>query len=99
MTMEKYNIFFDSPVGLLSGTLDLCQTDIGVTGHISMMGHGSTITHGHMQDDKRDFSGTVWFKEEEVPFYAEGILEDGVLELDMKLGPEFYPVTGFPIAQ
>ena len=38
MTMEKYNIFFDSPVGLLSGTLDLCQTECGLTGHITMMG-------------------------------------------------------------
>ena len=85
MTMEKYNIFFDSPVGLLSGTLDLCQTECGLTGHI--------------MDDKRDFYGTVWLREEEVPFHAQGVLEDGMLELDMNIGAQLFPLTGFPVSE
>ena len=99
MAMEKYNIFFDSPVGLLSGTLDLCQTECGLTGHITMMGRGTNITDGHIMDDKRDFYGTVWLREEEVPFHAQGVLEDGMLELDMNIGAQLFPLTGFPISE
>lgn len=90
MTMEKYNIFFDSPVGLLSGTLDLCQTECGLTGHITMMGRGTNITDGHIMDDKRDFYGTVWLREEEVPFHAAGRAGGCMLELDMTLAPSCF---------
>ena len=50
-------------------------------------------------DDKRDFYGTVWLREEEVPFHAQGVLEDGMLELDMNIGAQLFPLTGFPISE
>ena len=55
MNQEKYNIFLDSPVGLMAGSLDLCQTHTGVTGHVTLMDHGTNITEGKMDGDNRDF--------------------------------------------
>lgn len=97
MKQERYHIFFDSPTGLLPGSLDLCQTDHGVSGHITMMGHGSMITGGTMDGDLRDFAGTIWFRQKEVPFHANGELSDGVLDLDLTIGSQVFPLTGFPV--
>lgn len=98
MKQEKYNIFFDSPMGLLSGSLDLCETVKGITGYIMLMGHGTIITDGKMEGDIRDFEGTIWFKNEEVPFHANGELSDGVLDLDMSIGSQVYPLSCFPVS-
>lgn len=97
MQQEKYNIFLDSPMGLLSGSLDLYPTEDGISGHIMMMGHGTMITHGKMEGDIRDFVGTIWFEDNEVSFHAVGVLADGVLELDVSIGPRTFSLTGFPV--
>lgn len=97
MKHEKYNIFFDSPTGLIPGSLDLCETESGFSGHITMLGHGSNITEGSMNGDTRDFKGTIWYEKEEVPFHAKGSLSDGVLDLDMSIGSRLFPLTGFPV--
>ncbi len=98
MKQEKYNIFFDSPMGLLSGSLDLCETGTGLSGYIMLMGHGTIITSGTMEGDRRDFEGTIWFKDEEVAFHANGELSDGVLDLDMTIGSQVYPLSCFPVS-
>ena len=98
MKQEKYNIFFDSPMGLLSGSLDLCETMTGLSGYIMLMGHGTIITDGRMEGDMRDFTGTIWFKNQEVPFHANGALSDGVLDLDMLIGSQVYPLACFPVS-
>ncbi|MCD8356827.1 MAG: hypothetical protein LUE11_09685 [Clostridia bacterium] len=97
MQQEKYHIFFDSPAGLLSGSLDLCQTEAGVTGYLIMMGHGTNITEGKMVDDVRDFCGSIWFEDQEVDFHANGVLEDGMLELDVYIDSRQFALTGFPV--
>lgn len=94
---EKYHIFFDSPTGLVPGSLDLCQTAAGFSGHITLMGRGTNITDGTMEGDLRNFGGTIWYKQEEVPFHASGMLSDGVLDIDMSIGSQIFPLTGFPI--
>lgn len=98
MNQEKYNIFLDSPVGLMAGSLDLCQTRTGVTGHVTLMNHGTNITEGNMDGDNRDFCGTMWFENHEMPFHATGVLADGMLELDVTIGSRIFSLTGFPIA-
>ncbi|MDO4173997.1 MAG: hypothetical protein Q4D42_04465 [Eubacteriales bacterium] len=97
MKQEKYNIFLDSPVGLLSGSLDLCPEQDDVSGHIMMMGHTTEIAHGKMEDDVRDFCGTIWFEGNEVSFHAMGLLTDGMLELDVSIGSRTFALTGFPV--
>ena len=97
MKQERYHIFFDSPSGLLPGSLDLCQTDDGVSGHITIMGRGSNITDGSMEGDMRDFGGTIWFRQQEMPFHANGEISDGVLDLDVTVGSEVFALTGFPV--
>ena len=97
MNQEKYNIILDSPVGLMAGSLDLCQSHTGVTGHVTLMDHGTNITEGKMDGDNRDFYGTMWFEDQEMPFHAAGVLADGVLELDVTIGSRIFSLTGFPI--
>lgn len=97
MKHEKYQIFFDSPTGLVPGSLDLCETDVGFSGHITLLGRGTNITAGKMEGDMRDFRGTVWYRQQEVPFHASGALSDGVLDIDMSIGSRIFALTGFPI--
>ena len=54
---------------------------------------------GTYHDDGTGNHGTVWLREEEVPFHAQGVLEDGMLELDMNIGAQLFPLTGFPISE
>ena len=84
-------------LGLMAGSLDLCQTHTGVTGHVTLMDHGTNITEGKMDGDNRDFYGTMWFEDQEMPFHAAGVLADGVLELDVTIGSRIFSLTGFPI--
>ncbi len=97
MKHEKYQIFFDSPTGLVPGSLDLCQTEEGFSGHIALLGHGTTLTDGKIDGDVRDFGGKIWYKEEEGPFHANGLLSDRVLDLDVTIGEQVLPLTGFPV--
>ncbi len=98
MKHERYQIFFDSPMGLIPGSLDLCQANGDVSGSIRLWNHDTSITGGSIDGNKRDFSGTIWFKQEEVPFCAKGELSsDEILDLDVTIGSKCYPLTGFPI--
>lgn len=97
LKQERYNIFFDSKSGLVPGVLDLCRTSDGVSGHITMLGHGTNVTGGHMDGNQRQFEGTIWIKDREVAFTASGELNDEVLELDMTIGSKQVSLTGFPI--
>ncbi|HBI63951.1 MAG TPA: hypothetical protein DDX51_02370 [Clostridiales bacterium] len=98
MKQERYHIFFDSPNGLIPGSLDLCKTEAGVSGHIAVLGHGTIISAGYMEGDLRAFDGTIWFREKNVPFHADGLLTDGMLELDITIGSQSFPMTGFPVS-
>ena len=96
--MERYQIFLDSKTGLVPGTLDLCQTEQGVTGYVTMIGHGTEITSGTIEGNERRFDGTIWYKEQEVLFSADGEVNDEVLELNVHIGELLIPLTGFSIA-
>lgn len=96
MKQEKYTIFFDTGAALLPGTLNLCQTDKGLSGDIMLLGHGTTINRGEMQGDQRRFAGSIWYKEQEVPFEAEGMVNDGLLDIDISIWDQVFSLTGFP---
>ena len=96
MKRERYTAIFDAGSALVPGTIDLYETENGVSGHISMLGHGTTISHGEFDEDKRCFAGTIWYLEEEVPFEAEGIVRDGMLDLNISILGRVFPLTGFP---
>ena len=97
MKSENYNIFLDSGSGLLPGTLHLHQTEQGLSGRITMLGHGTDITEGTMDGEERRFTGTIWYDEQEVPFSADGQVNDGVLELDISIGEIVISLNGFPV--
>ena len=96
MKQEKYTIFFDTGTALLPGTLNLYQTDESVSGDIMLLGHGTSIDSGEMQGNARRFAGSIWYKEQEVPFRAEGIVNDGLLDIDISIWDQVFSLTGFP---
>ena len=99
MKSEKYNIFLDSGSGLLPGTLHLDETAEGLSGRITMLGHGTDITEGTIDGDERRFTGTIWYDEQEVPFSANGQVNDDVLELDISIGELVISLNGFPVEE
>ncbi|MGN1014412.1 MAG: hypothetical protein ACI4PM_03525 [Butyricicoccus sp.] len=92
---EAYQMFFDTKAGLIPGTLRLEQDGQETGGEMEIFGNTLELVNVTMNGSRREFRGTIALEDEKLTFRAEGEVEDGILEMDVKTEAKDMRLTGF----
>lgn len=86
MIHGTYRIALRTLLGNKSGQLTLYENDSHLTGYIDILNHQTEIHEGFIQNEKCFFSGEFITPVRNIPFTAEGQIDQKHISLKVKAG-------------